>query len=425
MAYQPPHIVFDCEVLTPMFLAGADQDSAELRASSVRGMLRYWYRALLGGRGYTGIELAKKEGEVFGTIGYKDKVAPMGGAVEVLTKVAPGVSIRRSKVPNPRRPGAMMPDPSFLKIGSGTGYLWYSAALGDNNRGHFPEKTRFSIALVSPKGNTEALLRAASAMWCLTFLGGMGTRSRNGAGSFKVLKVKPHGVDTVGLPNFTFQGNSPQELKTFLETNLVKAILSVPRSAGAAAAEFDVIAQGKTSIVVAGLDAESPFAAARTFGEMLQGFRTGSRGHDGRKIVRDDMRQELQTLKPLLAGGSLPPNTVLMRPGFGLPYTITHLREQQSGFPGGPIEVNAPKLTRRASPMQVSIVEGNNGYADVVVTTFNSHFLPGNSRDIEVKANRRTHLAQVGRGIIKRFRDEVLAEPDRNGKVWMETVNIP
>lgn len=36
---------FEIEAITPMFLAGADPHSAELRVPSVKGALRFWWRA--------------------------------------------------------------------------------------------------------------------------------------------------------------------------------------------------------------------------------------------------------------------------------------------------------------------------------------------------------------------------------------------
>src|SRR2546421_3356377 len=42
-------VTFTLQTITPMFLAGADQSKAELRAPSFRGEMRYWFRALLGG----------------------------------------------------------------------------------------------------------------------------------------------------------------------------------------------------------------------------------------------------------------------------------------------------------------------------------------------------------------------------------------
>src|SRR5438876_480025 len=42
-------VTFEVETITPLFLAGADQTKAELRAPSFRGEMRYWLRALVGG----------------------------------------------------------------------------------------------------------------------------------------------------------------------------------------------------------------------------------------------------------------------------------------------------------------------------------------------------------------------------------------
>jgi CRISPR-associated protein Cmr1 len=42
-------VTFTLRTLTPLFLAGADQTKAELRAPTFRGLMRYWLRALVGG----------------------------------------------------------------------------------------------------------------------------------------------------------------------------------------------------------------------------------------------------------------------------------------------------------------------------------------------------------------------------------------
>ncbi|TAE90912.1 MAG: type III-B CRISPR module RAMP protein Cmr1 [Verrucomicrobia bacterium] len=40
---------YQLEIITPCFCAGADQGIAEIRAASIRGQLRWWFR-VLGGR---------------------------------------------------------------------------------------------------------------------------------------------------------------------------------------------------------------------------------------------------------------------------------------------------------------------------------------------------------------------------------------
>ena len=44
-----PEVTSHVQTITPLFMAGADQGKAELRAPSFRGGMRYWLRALVGG----------------------------------------------------------------------------------------------------------------------------------------------------------------------------------------------------------------------------------------------------------------------------------------------------------------------------------------------------------------------------------------
>ncbi len=64
-------VTFTLQTITPLFLAGADQTKAELRAPSFRGVLRYWLRALVGGlvgADDTGLrQVIEVEADVFGT----------------------------------------------------------------------------------------------------------------------------------------------------------------------------------------------------------------------------------------------------------------------------------------------------------------------------------------------------------------------
>jgi CRISPR type III-B/RAMP module RAMP protein Cmr1 len=65
-------ITFECEVITPMFLAGADGSTPELRPPSIKGALRFWWRALNGHLPLR--ELKRIEGEIFGDTEKRSKV---------------------------------------------------------------------------------------------------------------------------------------------------------------------------------------------------------------------------------------------------------------------------------------------------------------------------------------------------------------
>jgi CRISPR-associated protein Cmr1 len=57
-------ITFTCEMITPMFLSGADQSIPELRPPSIKGAMRFWWRAM---NGHLSLEdLKRQESLIFG-----------------------------------------------------------------------------------------------------------------------------------------------------------------------------------------------------------------------------------------------------------------------------------------------------------------------------------------------------------------------
>ncbi len=66
---------FTLEAVTPIFMRGADQTKAEIRAASIKGLMRWWFRALAGS--YFGDDIAglrKAEEYVFGSTKQRSKV---------------------------------------------------------------------------------------------------------------------------------------------------------------------------------------------------------------------------------------------------------------------------------------------------------------------------------------------------------------
>lgn len=203
-------VIFDVETITPLFLAGADQETAELRAPSFRGVMRYWGRAAAGSTAkdtVQRIKQAKTEESI--TFGTTSQGSP------IIVKVS---------MPN-HEPNLFAKQKSEIVNGkwqvTGRDYLlWSMAESGkqkksfssqptqmtskgrevDNYkppRRYYPEGTRFSVIL-SVRGKEgkeiEALQRATAAFWLLIQLGGIGSRSRRCAGSLQVIDV--HGNQT-------------------------------------------------------------------------------------------------------------------------------------------------------------------------------------------------------------------------------------
>ncbi len=167
-------VTFEVETITPLFLAGADQATAELRAPSFRGEMRYWLRALVGGLVGTGPEGLKTvrdaEAEVFGA-------TDRGSAIQI-------------KISHPEiRPIAFTENISRPGSGhqaTGKGYLLWSMRLKRPPRCYIAPNTQFQIHLLTHGTDAMRHKKGIAALWLLTHLGGIGSRSRRCAGSLSI-----------------------------------------------------------------------------------------------------------------------------------------------------------------------------------------------------------------------------------------------
>lgn len=150
------------EVVTPVFCAGADQKGpAEIRPLSLRGALRWWYRAV-------DRDFAKHEAEFFGGVGEKPKASPV--AVQLGSWLT-GTRDYKARLDARRAPG------------HGDAYLGYTLYLGGNERRCVPEGRRFNLRLRCLRDDTGARRAWAASLWLFGHLGGLGTRSRRGFGT--------------------------------------------------------------------------------------------------------------------------------------------------------------------------------------------------------------------------------------------------
>ena len=294
-------VTFEVETITPMFLAGNDQkkvkvpgrhqkfDStsplntddyswqkvAELRASSIRGLMRYWQRAIVGSLATTNTErmrlIKQAEKEIFGTTEH-------GSAIQIRVErlnIHIHDFIEEISKPNPQ---------SGQYEATDKGYLLFSLVEGGNKkandtiekinqeyrhntktkqekrqgeeisayqppRQYIAEGSKFRITLSvhssTPKGK-ELLQKATTAFWLLANLGGIGSRSRRCAGSIRVTKVENN------LTNLSFDASQNTEqlqaqLKYGIEyicqlwkTDFSKAI-SASKQVSVEVASFDIL----------------------------------------------------------------------------------------------------------------------------------------------------------------------------------------
>jgi CRISPR-associated protein Cmr1 len=159
----------EMEVLSPLYLGGADQ-SAELRPPSLKGLLRFWYRAL-------DPNFALHEARFFGGTAGSEGQAPF--LLRVRTATPTIYKWERKQIEQRFTEG------QGRAAKNGLIYLGFPFQMkGNENRSAVVPRHRFTLEFILHRGDPVPLRRALlGALWCLGHLGSAGTRSRRGFGS--------------------------------------------------------------------------------------------------------------------------------------------------------------------------------------------------------------------------------------------------
>jgi CRISPR-associated protein Cmr1 len=156
------HIQLNCELITPLFMSGADGNTPEFRAPSIKGALRYWWRAMNGHLSFE--DMKKEEGNIFGDTSQRSKIIIQ--------------SIEEVRITHNITKEAKVPHKPFKNDAISKGFQF-----------------KIKLALVESKIFTKAQLES---LVFLTFtLGGLGNRSRRGFGSVKIEGYEQGSIDTI------------------------------------------------------------------------------------------------------------------------------------------------------------------------------------------------------------------------------------
>jgi CRISPR-associated protein Cmr1 len=205
----PRSIDLDLEAVTPLWIGGADRQP-ELRPPAVRGCMRYWWRALAGSLlGDSLQDLFEADSAVFGNMARASSVVvrlmgspQIGPAVIGDAEQLPGLNYMLWSVYQQRRE-AILPGESFR--------------LRMNSR-------PLPLAAVEVAGRkletADRFEMAALALWLVLRLGGVGARTRRGAGGIRAVR-EPEGWPT-GLPPLVSTAFTPADLAEELSRGLQK-----------------------------------------------------------------------------------------------------------------------------------------------------------------------------------------------------------
>ena len=202
--------VFKCKTITPMFLAGADGNTPEIRPASIKGVLRFWWRALNGH--LSSEKLYHQESTIFGGTGqYKDE----DGKEKEYGKSRVRIRVKSGKITGSDKNLPMHKTTSthkgrtvHLNI---LDYLCFGPCAYEKgkgmvfNRPYIPTDLKFDILISFDERKYPDVMTAISLMF---EYGALGAKSRNGFGSInaegKTLKNYTINKSTLfdGIPKY-------------------------------------------------------------------------------------------------------------------------------------------------------------------------------------------------------------------------------
>jgi CRISPR-associated protein Cmr1 len=338
-------------VVTPLFLGSADPASTvELRPPSIKGALRFWWRALAWSRHGGDLNgIRKEEQEIFGAAG-QDGTASNGatGQASFIVRVRPINVLATISKDEVLRAGAS------ATVGPGMRYFGYGlmAAFGQNQgqlaRPCLSAPFQFSIELVSRRPFADSMI---SALKVMGLLGALGSRSRRGYGSLSLLSLAGD-AETWTSPKTKV--DYANQLKTLLHHGQVESS-EPPYSAFS----------GLSRIVVA-TEGSEPLALLDGIGRQMQRYR--SWGHNG-KVNGEDSERNFQDDHDWFKSKTHFKDTHPRRAIFGLPYNYSKT-----------LGVLSQTADRRASPLLVHIHKLASQNYIAVVSILRADFLPADDK---------------------------------------------
>ncbi|MGI2029381.1 type III-B CRISPR module RAMP protein Cmr1 [Endozoicomonas acroporae] len=359
------------QISTPMFLgdASSDECAEKIRPSSLKGALRFWWRALNWGRVYSSCgkntdtalqQLHREEGVLFGL------AAKTNGKEKVGGQSAFRLRIRDDQSKTGKEPVRGIP------------YLLGQGLTGKNKESHYLESgSDFTVCCYpSPQMSSEQSEQLEQALLCLGMLGGLGARSRKGLGSLSIQELS--GGRLAAPEN---RGEYIEVIQNLLKSVCVDlAVNEPPYSALSALSRIDISSFQK-----------SPAELLTEYNNTLHEYRTWQTEKPNFKDDHD-WAYNVANGKPI--------NTLPQRTVFGLPHNYFLSKARQK------VDVNA-STGRRATPLIAHVHLFKDGNTLLVQALLRSTFLHRESAvNISSKRNRKALPGEVDWCVIERFMNQ-------------------
>lgn len=218
----PTELTAIYKIITPMFIGDAEQKATAISPQSFKGVLRFWWRALMWGKirqKYTSDEAALKElhhleSILFGGIAVNPKSKNQNGEPDGKTYGRGKFSLQIQEPERlPKRiadwPGANRNSPSaYLAMG-----ITKSGSEKEGNlqehREAVPEQISFNVRFVFDKDMTQAdIASLKDALKLIGFFGGMGSRARRAFGALQLLELGDERIHFDNPADYMQQANA-------------------------------------------------------------------------------------------------------------------------------------------------------------------------------------------------------------------------
>lgn len=340
----PSFISATYQIVTPMFIGDANQKPSGISPASVKGALRFWWRALNWGRirEQQGIDsdesalklLHQQEGELFGS-------AAENGPGQ--SKFMLSLKTNQLKTGTPNNPG------------SGTQYLLGLGLYHFKNQ--FLREAVLSgqlevKLLLKPQITEQQTEQLCNALKALGFLGGLGSRARKGLGSLTLQKLF-YNDQSQQLPN------NKTALKALISQWLNTSVTSQP--------PFTAFSQ-QTRIDFSA-EAENSKLLLEYAGKEQQLYRSwGRNGKVADTVAEQNFKNDHDQMQQVAGGAN--PRQLPERSVFGLPhnYFFSSSKKKVDITPDG-------DRNRRASPLFIHIHQFPDNSCVLIQSLFPAKFL--------------------------------------------------
>lgn len=332
-----------CIINTPMFMSGANQKQAEIRAASIKGIIRFWWRALNFAEFKTLSALKKGEEELFGSTKKQSSVRFV-------------IDFDESQLSSDKQGD----QPAWVIGKKGCAYLGYGVMNSNGKLEHpcIQHNKPFTLKLIAKNKIDPSIINAVK---LFGLIGGAGAKSRKGYGSLTLVNLQENGKPIT----------CPQDMESYKIE--LRRLLSDTKSFSIPD-DTSFSAFSDTSRVDTLLTGADPVTLLNTYGETMQLYRSWGRKQNGRhelpnrNAAEQNFKDDHDWFKIENTFRSTNPDFYPERALFGLPHNYF-----SQGQSAGVMPAN---YERRASPLFFHVHKlSENNYIGVSIL-LPSKFLP-------------------------------------------------